>query len=174
MRILCSCPHQSPTRIVHPSVNSKWQQSQANFIPILSLPLNLPKPPSPSFNMAAQQNPTPSVHHALLQIIVPDSSMTSSIEKYTTAVIPVSVDMDPQDLEIQLNLLFQDDLFGVKKQIPNREVHFAIWSIRWNDVWVLPDMVMIKRLDFGRGLALMQARGWRDTLVVRCELKRKG
>jgi hypothetical protein len=124
--------------------------------------------------MAAQQNPTPSVHHALLQIIVPDSSMTSSIEKYTTAVIPVSVDMDPQDLEIQLNLLFQDDLFGVKKQIPTREVHFAIWSIRWNDVWVLPDMVMIKRLDFGRGLALMQARGWRDTLVVRCELKRKG
>jgi hypothetical protein len=124
--------------------------------------------------MAAQQNPTPSVHHALLQIIVPDSSMTSSIEKYTTAVIPVSVDMDPQDLEIQLNFLFQDDLFGVKKQIPNREVHFAIWSIRWNDVWVLPDMVMIKRLDFGRGLALMQARGWRDTLVVRCELKRKG
>ena len=124
--------------------------------------------------MAAQQNPTPSVHHALLQIIVPDSSMTSSIEKYTTAVIHVSVDMDPQDLEIQLNLLFQDDLFGVKKQIPNREVHFAIWSIRWNDVWVLPDMVMIKRLDFERGLALMQARGWRDTLVVRCELKRKG
>jgi hypothetical protein len=124
--------------------------------------------------MAAQQNPTPSVHHALLQIIVPDSSMTSSIEKYTTAVIPVSVGMDPQDLEIQLNLLFQDDLFGVKKQIPNREVHFAIWSIRWNDVWVLPDMVMIKRLDFERGLALMQARGWRDTLVVSCELKRKG
>jgi hypothetical protein len=138
------------------------------------LPLNPPKPPSPSVNMAAQQNPTPSVHNALLQIIVSDSSMTSSLEKYTTAVIPVSVDMDPQDLEIQLDLLFQDDLFGIKKQIPNREVHFAIWSIRWNDVWVLPDMVMIKRLDFERGLALMQARGWRDTLVVRCELTRKG
>jgi hypothetical protein len=47
-------------------------------------------------------------------------------------------------------LLFQDDLFGIKKQIPNREVHFAIWSIRWNDVSVLPDMVMIKKLDFER------------------------
>jgi hypothetical protein len=100
--------------------------------------------------------------------------MTSSLEKYTTAVIPVSFDMGPQDLEVQLNLLFQDDLFGIKKQIPNREVHFAIWSIRWNDVSVLPDMVMMKELDFERGLALMQARCWRDTLVVRCELKRKG
>jgi hypothetical protein len=58
--------------------------------------------------------------------------------------------MDPQDLEVQLNLLFQDDLFGIKKQKPNREVHFAIWSIRWNDVSVLPDMVMIKKLDFER------------------------
>jgi hypothetical protein len=124
--------------------------------------------------MAAQQDPTTSVHHVLLQIIVSDSSMTSSLEKYTTAVIPVSVDMDRQDLEVQLNLLFQDDLFGIKKQIPNREVHYAIWSIRWNDVSVLPDMVMIKKVDFERGLALMQARGWRDTLVVRCELKRKG
>jgi hypothetical protein len=82
--------------------------------------------------------------------------------------------MDPQDLEVQLNLLFQDDLFGIKKQITNREVHYAIWSIRWNDVSVLPDMVLIKKLNFERGLALMQARGWRDTLVVRCELKRKG
>ena len=139
-----------------------------------SLPLNIPKSSSPCCNMAAPQDPTPSVHHVLLQIIVSDSSMTSSLEKYTTAAIPVSFDMGPQDLEVQLNLLFQDDLFGIKKQIPNREVHFAIWSIRWNDVSVLPDMVMIKKLDFERGLALMQARGWRDTLVVRCELKRKG
>jgi hypothetical protein len=105
--------------------------------------------------MAAPQDPTPSVHHVLLQIIVSDSSMTSSLEKYTTAVIPVSVDMDRQDLEVQLNLQFQDDLFGIKKQIPNREVYCAIWSIRWNDVSVLPDMVMIKKLDFERGLALM-------------------
>ena len=128
--------------------------------------------------MSTQQPSAPKAYQALLHIIINDSSLTDDlidknikIKQHTAAAITVFTNMTKQGLLTRLRSIFDLGLFGIHDRVPNSEVASAEFSIRWVGDDQLPEMWLRESADFGRGLALMEARGWKDTLVAYCDLK---
>ncbi|KAE9375845.1 hypothetical protein N431DRAFT_502684 [Stipitochalara longipes BDJ] len=128
--------------------------------------------------MSAQQSPDTQSYQALLHIIINDPSLTDELidthlkmQKHTVATITIFTNMTKQGLLTRLRSIFDLGLFGIHDRVPNSEVASAEFSIRWLADDKLPEMWLKELVDFGRGLALMEARGWKDPLVAYCDLK---
>ena len=119
-----------------------------------------------------------SSHQALLHIIVNDCSLTDGLvnqnpekKKHITATIGTAGGWTKQELLERLRNIFDRGLFGIHNLVPKSTLASVEFKIRWVGDNQLLEMLLEKQTDFARGLALMEARGWKDTLVAYCEME---
>jgi hypothetical protein len=118
--------------------------------------------------MAAQQPQTQQLSQTALHIkIIGEASMNEAMAKDSTAVIPIF------PLMTRLWKVVNWNRFDIQDYLMRREIKSARFSIRWAGDDKLPEeMQLVSQADIDSGLELMQARGWKDTLVAYCELKK--